>query len=141
MVSADYYVCEVSSVKKNGMCQILAIDKNGIAKYLVLIAKDGQLVSSKGALSDNERGPDLAKSHIEVNFGDFGIHLQSTSYGQSLNISQDNKLLTLEELPKDYTQGNGDGYIKLHWIDDLKELPKTKQEFMSHFSVPAPIVP
>jgi hypothetical protein len=54
---------------------------------------------------------------------------------------QDKKLLTLEDLPKDYTQGNDDGYIKLHWIDDLKELPKTKQEFMDHFSVPEPIVP
>ncbi len=131
--SAEIWVCEVSSIKKNGMCQILAIDKNGTAKYFACIASDHRIISGTGCLNDNDLGPNLDKAAVEVTFGNFDIHIRSTSYGRSVIITQDGKLLSLDDMPNEFNKGQEDGYVKMYWIDDIAKLPKTKDAFRSHF--------
>lgn len=126
----QYWVVTAYSGNAKGQAYVIAVDKSGVVMYFAMTDKDGKVVSSPGTLRDNEFGPDLSKSSIEIQVSPLSMNLRSTSYGQSLRILREEKVIKLQDVKVGIKYDKNGNYIASFWCDRIDVLPKTVDEFL-----------
>jgi hypothetical protein len=107
----------------------MAINKVGHAVYLATRMNDGKVVSSGTSLSDNQFGPDLESSQIEIQVSPLSMNLKTTSYGQSVRIMRNEKIISLEDVKTGILFNVDGSFIASFWIESLELLPGNVMEF------------
>ncbi len=132
LISEEVYVAAFHSHAADGKVTtcIWAITRSGRVVYFIVKNEKG-LVSSKGALSDNEFGPDLNRAQIQFQVAPMNLDLKTTSYGQSLSIRRKDAPIMLEDIKTGIIKNPNGDYIASFWLDDSKKLPATTEEFLA----------
>lgn len=126
----QYWVVTAYSGNTKGQAYVIAVNKSGVVMYFAMTDKDGKVISSPGTLRDNEFGPDLSKSSIEIQVSPLSMNLRSTSYGQSLRIMREEKVIKLQDVKVGVKYDKNGNYIASFWCDTIDGLPKTVDEFL-----------